>query len=726
MRNATLVRKMDGVERDYLVCDGLFMGIDEHDKPIFVYASRLLAKEVARKPYADELSMLGYEVKAEGISDFAAAMGRGFISTMRSKLHEPGFRFETLYFKVKKWKPVMGEYMEELVVKEVDLLRTLKNSKWYADAIAKRIRMSKIVPDMIGIMKWGSGVFTKNEYWKILYHMINKDLRLFPWNEIKMGASSHCKLYFVKPDRLDVYLKAWGLKNSYDYLVKHKKEKVPSVLKKLMGETLVIGKIPVKFDENVYKGAIHVGPETAKHYKISAGFKAGAHLKNVIFIDPNMDDGYIHLSAKEDRGNIGEVALSNLALEIDFANSSVNKFSEYLDRVAKFGVMVQMLLGLTPNINLTDVARFWNLGEFSDEFLYRHFGYVDFDGKPMLNWEGAQLKAGKLSHKSPIIEHVLIRSVFSKMKISTPGSYGVAGPAALRPRYLKGCKGWVVRYPGSVPIKTTVYIDDVTGIIYVDHELWYLMGGDFDGDLLFFFPETLMDFKDLPVWPDDKAKMQSWIVEQPKTHVDDPKLTVEKVYLQQLGSQSVIGQVTNLVLFVEECMRLDGRPLHVVVEKDTKLMSNFVQAKIDNLKYAANNSAVDLAEVASFVGELDAVTKYQDHVDYYFALARRGTSIDELAVAAEVANPNSVLWCERIVALWKVINDPANGGRGHAAVKPAQLPYMPELIEGNNAVLKVQESLLVSLLAGGKAVRKAKKAVKKGKGSKAKSKAVNA
>lgn len=373
------------------------------------------------------------------------------------------------------------------------------------------------------------------------------------------------------------------------------------------------------------EGCVYVSSEYAKNVnktwkhkgikaRIINGSKTAFILKSLIFIvdDLNCD---ILIPEDENKLKLSAEQISNcfaINPDIDsvkaFSRNLVNKDTGKTGRKPKVAMDMALFMNFTLRYKKCDIFKKILMKDPSistEDIANKLFSYQVEDDEGNVTIEYNQtgkrlLEVGDIFNPDiwPEASKVIANSMRKALIPRVKGVYGQAFPEEFI-RYVQAGKveyrkGFVIGYPMSVPIKTTVKI--VQNMIFINKELWKILGRDFDGDQIFF-----MQMKHVPCYFDwskekDQEELKN-ILQMAEKVKSKEEMTLIDAQMIVNEQSALIGKIYNANKIILGAYIYTGKmSMKDLVKIDMYNNATLTQQAINGLKYSANEQIKTIDE----------------------------------------------------------------------------------------------------------------------------------
>lgn len=475
------------------------------------------------------------------------------------------------------------------------------------------------------IVKYGGNI-TRKEYESIKKWALEKGLYILVNSKDFNGHGSKWSSILLSETNLGKeFMEKHGIYECFSKLGPLQKIKRQE---KMLGNYMFMPIKPnVKLGTNLeIEGCIYVSSEYAKNVnktwkhkgikaRIIHGSKTAFVLKSLIFLVDNLDCDIL-IPEDENKLKLSAEQIANcfaINPDIDsaksFSRNLVNKDTGKVGRKPKVAMDMALFMDFPLRVKKCEVFKKILMRDPSittEEIAQKLFSYQVEDEEGNITIEYNQigkrlLEVGNIFNPDiwPEASKVIANSIRKAIIPRVKGVYGQAFPEEFV-QYVKAGskieykKGYVIGYPMSVPIKTTVKILD--NMIFINKELWKILGRDFDGDQIFF-----MQMKHVPCY-------FNWAKEEDRNELKNILQMAEKVKSKEeislidaqmiVNEQSaLIGKIYNANKIILGAYIYSGKlSMKDLVKIDMYNNATLTQQAINGLKYSANEQIKTIDE----------------------------------------------------------------------------------------------------------------------------------
>ncbi len=528
--------------------------------------------------------------------------------------------------------------------------------------------LRKVLEKSFTVMKFG-GSYTSKEYLDLVRFFESKNL-VVQWNIKRAhgggrGATSWGKIDVAKTNIIEEILKDYGV---WEEFCKLNLNKRMNRVAKIVGDMVPVKVKPriLLIDDAEYEGIIWARPSWMKQNGLVPGSKTALFMKSLIFPMTSSQEiryqGYdLVIGQDENKFKLSAEKLAEhfhvnplLTPSRLFSKKLKARISDKIGRLptAKYDLM--SFINMVPEESALDEIRRIYSGDVTPDDIKVMFGYKDRDGNIRYRTEGRRLLAGESIHHPDIwpsalkvLKNMAHHALWSKVH----GIYGVAMPLSLLKRYRRNnhtFTAYVTRWPWILPIKAQVAV--WADMIAVPDGLWKAFGGDYDGDQACALQDNRVDTN--LTWWKDKAWLKAHM-RLPEKQEDDSlnNMSEYEIIARQLDQYQGCGITYNNGKIVVEAARLAGITGRDLQKLDILITSQDVQPFIDGQKYKGGDKPPSIQELAD---KYKVPQKYLARAQMFFRTLRsRNTSLQSMIDAAEIADPESSGFYQRVVSLFR-------------------------------------------------------------------------
>lgn len=542
--------------------------------------------------------------------------------------------------------------------------RMVRAHSQHESVLRNRPYFRRVLENTFTVMKM-HGAFTKDEYLDVTGKAKIKGF-VAQWNVKRAhgggrGARSNGKIDFGKTQVILDILKELDI---HDEFMSIPIEKRTNRIQKIIGEIhdfKTAPRVKIGHVAEDYDGIIWARPGWMKENGVEMGAKTTLATKGLIVPLEALECTIIDLlvTPEENKLNLSEEKLScnikwipRLGPNSLFSRNLKRKFTKAIGRNPRARWDLQALLNMTPKTDLTKEKTIFETGKVTKEDIESMFGY-EKGGEIVIRPVGRRILAGESIFHPDVwleFEKPFIKMILDKLQPTIHGLYGVVLPKSML-RVIDNdavyFKAYVTRFPWILPIKTTIGL--WKDVLFVIDDLWKAFGGDYDGDQGAAFDVRSMD-TDLD-WDRDSAWLKRIIKMPTKEAADFKGMDEDQVIARQLEQYAACGSVYNNGKIVVDAAREEGLGYRELIELDTKIAAQDVQPFIDGFKYKLSENVPQIADLCKkYHIDMKDIKKI---TEFFRVLRGRNRTMEKIVGLAQLADPESKGFYERIVSIFK-------------------------------------------------------------------------